>query len=131
MNPIHQLPIDADVARFIAEQAINLYLECRGQHGMDASQAFAETVATVAEGASTPADPAADPPDVHPATAAARVRAVVEAYRDDPRYTELANRVPLFTAPGAPLYLADLRALLGDRPPAARSMSRRATGPNA
>jgi hypothetical protein len=54
----HRLPVDYDLARKIADSAIELFLECRDVHGMDEDRARLDAVTTVAEGASTPDDPA-------------------------------------------------------------------------
>jgi hypothetical protein len=56
-----KLPVDYGLARKIADSAIELFIECRDVHGMDEARARLDAVTTVAEGASTPDDPAAAP----------------------------------------------------------------------
>lgn len=56
-----KLPVDYDLARKIADSAIELFIECRDVHGMDETRARTDAVTTVAEGASTPDDPATGP----------------------------------------------------------------------
>lgn len=58
----HNLPVDYDLARRIADAAIELFLECRDVHGMDEEQARTDAVTTVAEGASTRIDPPSTAP---------------------------------------------------------------------
>lgn len=121
-----QLPISYELAEHVATSALDLYRECRDVYGLDRQEARNDSIRTVAEGASTPADPAADPtPDAHPATAATRVRAFVETYRRHMHtsgaamFTEPITSVSTPGRSAVPLYLRDLVALLDDRTPPA------------
>ncbi len=59
-----RFPIARDLAVWIAEDAIGLFLDNRDQHGLDETQARAASILQIAEGVLTPDDPVAAPPAV-------------------------------------------------------------------